>query len=571
MKKTALALSAALTLSAALAAFAGCSGQTFNVRDYARPAGSAEISELNEYAAYTTAQTIEGATDLSSLAGALFSVSTADGYRLYSAAAGSYVNSVHYTNISLIGPSVIALTSNMTSGVTYSYCAPTGSMLVENLTAPATFTTVSGYLRSGSPKTTFYKMTYRVDETAINETVRYFTYAAETVGGDRVWHEYSADDLRISGEPTSGDTLNMLESEASSLTSALRPATLNGYALAAVEAGSSTVCYVFRNGDQTGSFAINNGALLGYIGEYIYYYEMTEVDPGATGGYNVVYSMGIAELKYNVEYYRYNVLKDNVSRIESDYYILPDGSGLQPLYNYAEQDYDAAYTQAYLFRNGVATVTLDVASTGSTGSVLYSVVLNKDLKLEYDATQQPIDITTISQLADNRYGAHGVNGGYYLIDADMNVLAYADATDIAVYPSLGLITGSVNGNYLAIDFDGKVALGARYSSLTFYGGYAATSIDGGDTVIVSKAVPDGQSLTYLTDASETDTVTAQYGLIVRQTNATTAGAVYTYGGTRLIGFRTGESYRSVRYSNGYGYVTTNQNVYLFSADNQPIL
>ena len=571
MKKTAIALSAALAVSAALVAFTGCSNKKFDVEDYAVPMTNLEAT-VSDRAAYTKAEKVTDATGApQSLVGTLFTVNTADGYRLYDAATGAYANSSSYSSINFSAP-LIRLTSYDSADYStkYSYCKPNGTMLVENLPQAAEFTQVAGYLRSGSVRKTFYKMTYRMDTTSPTETVHYFTYAREEAGGSFVFKEYAESDVRIPGDPAGGDTLNTLGQQATPVTNNLRPASLNGYEYTTRDAGTETyVIDFYLNGEETGSVTIQNGNTLGFIGDSMYYYELTEVDPSATKGYNVVYSMGIGELKFNIEYFRYNLVKDKVSAVKSDYYF---ANGFDAMYNYAEEDYDAALAYGYQFRNGVATVTMDALSQTGVSSAVYTLVLGEGMKVKYDATEQPIDVTSIRQIANERYLADGVSGGAYLIDKDMEVLAYSSSA-MSVYSSLGLITGTLNSKALAIDFDGKVVLGAKYQNLTFYGGYAATTVEGGDggTMIVSKTTPDGIALRTAVSAAEDDTVTATYGIIVRRpADGTSPETIYTYGGTQLLTMATDERYVGMDYTDGYGIISTNHGYYICSNNGQPV-
>lgn len=552
MKKFVCACAAAAIVVGALASFSGCAKAPFNVRDYAVPIGNPEaMVPLADKEAYASAKFFENASSVTALGDGLFSITMTGGSRLYNSQTNAYVDDTLYASVDNDSPIIeLSYMAKDGSGVTnYDYRSPTGELLIGGLASGATRGTKSGFLPNELTRTTLLTLSYNNG----TDATRYFTYRAETYGGNAVLKEVDADDIRDERFPThqAGSSLNTLVTDSMPVIDSLerRPYSLSGYTYAAVEnlSGSYTY-YSYRNGVRTGTFTVSaNGALLTdvFMERYIYYYESTEVHPLAEDGYNVMSASG----KYNITYYRYDMERGKTDRIGCDYY-LPNADFI-PLYNYTKGDFDAVYVKdAVPFVDGVAHIGNNAAA---------AVVLDAGLGTAYNVSDVGIDITRVVKIGENAYLAEEANPPdtsgiyYYLMNDRMETLAYFAAdtlssssanSTVRVYPSLELIVGSIDNHYFGIGFDGKVIFENKFESLTFYGGAALDNPQNTGNAIFTKDHPEGTSVGEWIGAADDDTLAFYSGLIVR-TPATGKISVYTYEGNKLADLGEGETVSSV--------------------------
>ena len=125
----------------------------------------------------------------------------------------------------------------------------------------------------------------------------------------------------------------------------------------------------------------------------------------------------------------------------------------------------------------------------------------------------------------------------FLIDDELNIIASVATDYYSVYKNSQLIVCRVSDNYMAIDFDGKIVLEPKYSSLTLYGGYALTDITEFDGTVktnylVSKDNIAGTALENMIAENESLLLNSN-GIIVKRDQNNKA-TVYNYAGTEIM-------------------------------------
>lgn len=198
------------------------------------------------------------------------------------------------------------------------------------------------------------------------------------------------------------------------------------------------------------------------VGTSLIYSVTTDVDPYATKGYNVITDNGFSATKSFVEYFRYNVKNGKTSKLSTDFYINALGA---PLYNYKDEEADVVPAQVVSFEKGVAHV-------GGSNEVTRTVLLNESGKVVCDLSDLPSfdgDIANITKLTDKRFLADGSDVSY-LIDNKLNVIAalpQIEPEQIS-FSAERIMAGSV-----LVDFDGKVVSDNLYEEFVgFVGGKA---------------------------------------------------------------------------------------------------
>ena len=286
----------------------------------------------------------------------------------------------------------------------------------------------------------------------------------------------------------------------------------------------------FYDGDaQKGTVNIKNGFIIGFIEKYLYYAEVETLPYDAESGYNVYQQTGdsfTSVSKMNFTYYRYDVIKNKLKKINPGYIILPED--LDNLYNYSDKKFDAATVQAINLVDGVATL--------NDSADYKTYVVNSDLKVIADLSEKPFRLSSIVKLNDNRFmiSDDGVN---YIVDKKLNEIAsFSSSSAYRIYKSSQLIAYSDNGRYMAVDFNGSVVFEPKYSSLEFYGGVALTDIMGvssdNEDYFVSRDNLAGSAASALIGDNET-MIFSDYGIIVKK-NAENKITVYNYKGVELL-------------------------------------
>lgn len=300
--------------------------------------------------------------------------------------------------------------------------------------------------------------------------------------------------------------------------------------LATNEDYSNRVLTFYKGNEKTGEVIINNGFTVGFVKNYLYFAEVQKLPYDAKSGYNVYEQRGsvttVSKMKYT--YYRYDILKDKVSKYDPGYCILPDT--MTAVFNYKDKAADAAIIiNAVNYVDGVAVI--------SSQTVYRTYVVDANLKVGADLSNKPFNLTGgLIKLSENRFLAPTVNE-IFIIDDDLNIIASVATIDYSIYKNSQLIVCRVSDKYMAIDFDGKIVLEPKYSSLTLYGGYALTDITEFDGTVktnylVSKDNIAGTALENMIAENESLLLNS-YGIIVKLDQSNKA-KIYSYAGTEIM-------------------------------------
>lgn len=202
-----------------------------------------------------------------------------------------------------------------------------------------------------------------------------------------------------------------------------------------------------------------------------------------------------------------------------------------------------------------------------------------------DLSNKPFDLSGgLIKLSKNRF-LTSTSDEMFLIDDELNIIASVATPHYSIYKNSQLIVCRVSDKYMAIDFDGKIVLEPKYSSLTLYGGYALTDITEFDGTVktnylVSKDNIAGTALENMIAENESLLLNS-YGIIVKldQNNKAT---VYNYAGTEIMSIDDGfccerpsrqkrqiVSYRNRRQANTLLQLTYCRNLTYFNSFRAP--
>lgn len=293
---------------------------------------------------------------------------------------------------------------------------------------------------------------------------------------------------------------------------------------------SNRVLTFYKGNEKTGEVIINNGFTVGFVKNYLYFAEVQKLPYDAKSGYNVYEQSGsvatVSKMKYT--YYRYDILKDKVSKYDPGYCILPNT--MTAVFNYKDKAADAAIIEnAVNYVDGVAVI--------SSQTVYRTYVVDANLKVGADLSNKPFDLSGgLIKLSKNRF-LTSTSDEMFLIDDELNIIASVATPHYSIYKNSQLIVCRVSDNYMAIDFDGKIVLEPKYSSLTLYGGYALTDITEFDGTVktnylVSKDNIAGTALENMIAENESLLLNSN-GIIVKRDQNNKA-TVYNYAGTEIM-------------------------------------
>ncbi|MGN0822627.1 MAG: hypothetical protein ACI4NG_02540, partial [Candidatus Gallimonas sp.] len=512
------------------------------LENYALPLDATELDGLFNGEAITTATKIDGVVSV--LDENYAKVSVTGGYKLYDLVGKKFVNDTVYTAIGKTNPLIVMSKTNGADTV-YDYYAPDGTKIAENLPAQAAIAPQSAYVNG--KRTNVYTVSYQAANAS--ETERYFTYQAEFSDQKKVWKELQKTDFRLTPyDTTVGATMDMAVSYTAPLLDDYENP-LSNYCASMQSYGHnigiSGQIVFYENGAKKSELTLSDAETLGFVGEYLYYYEILPVASSAEKGYNVLEetttSSGTVVTKYNYTLHRYDVPAGKDKVVKADY-LFTDGLGA-PLYNRTDKVYDKIYAEeAVPFVDGVAYLSDTVRAS--------RLILNDDLSVFKDLTNTPYNIEAgVIRLKEDRYlvSGYGINNSLmFIIDGDWNKIATFSG-EPTVCAKAGLLTFTDNRSYMAVDFDGKIVLEPKYGALNFYGDAAYATVDG-DAKIVTVANPDGKEAWEVIGAAETDNVQLTTdGLIFKTVDGSVT--VYNYQGAKLL-----ENVSNINTTESNGYV-----------------
>ena len=293
---------------------------------------------------------------------------------------------------------------------------------------------------------------------------------------------------------------------------------------------SNRVLTFYKGNEKTGEVIINNGFTVGFVKNYLYFAEVQKLPYDAKSGYNVYEQSGsvatVSKMKYT--YYRYDILKDKVSKYDPGYCILPNS--MTAVFNYKDKAADAAIIKdAVNYVDGVAVI--------SSKTVYKTYVVDANLKVGADLSNKPFDFNGgLIKLSENRF-LTSTSDEMFLIDDDLNIIASVVTPHYSIYKNSQLIVCRVSDKYMAIDFDGKVVMEPKYSSLILYGGYALTDITEFDGTVktnylVSKDNIAGTALDSIGNLTDS-LICNSDGIFVKRDEQNKA-KIYNYAGTEIM-------------------------------------
>lgn len=314
---------------------------------------------------------------------------------------------------------------------------------------------------------------------------------------------------------------------------------------------SNRVLTFYKGNEKTGEVIINNGFTVGFVKNYLYFAEVQKLPYDAKSGYNVYEQSGsvttVSKMKYT--YYRYDILKDKVSKYDPGYCILPNS--MTAVFNYKDKAADAAIIKdAVNYVDGVAVI--------SSQTVYRTYVVDANLKVGADLSNKPFDFSgEVIQLNKNRF-LTSTSDEMFLIDDDLNIIASVATPHYSIYKNSQLIVCRVSDKYMAIDFDGKVVMEPKYSSLILYGGYALTDITEFDGTVktnylVSKDNIAGTALDSIGNLTDS-LICNSDGIFVKRDEQNKA-KIYNYAGTEIMSIDDVSAVRVTHSSNDKLYLT----------------
>ncbi len=297
----------------------------------------------------------------------------------------------------------------------------------------------------------------------------------------------------VKSVPTAGQTLDTVAATRSPFddTDTMPNKKLTDYEYASYKnAVGGTTFVFFKDGKQQKNELVlpSNAKLIsGYettlmpIGTSVIYSVTTDVDPYATKGYNVITDIGYSATKSFVEYFRYNIKNGKTSKINADFYL--KASTLSPLFNYKDECVDVASVQVVPFEKGVAHV-------GGSNEVTRSVFLNESGKVVCEVSGLPslnLSLGSFTKLTDKRFLVKDNAGkNTYIVDNKVNVVASLPGTveeKQISYSAQRIMAGE--DVYRMVDFDGKVISDNLYGFVGFFNGNALV-----DDIEVSARKPE---------------------------------------------------------------------------------
>lgn len=281
--------------------------------------------------------------------------------------------------------------------------------------------------------------------------------------------------------------------------------------------------------------------ILGYVDGKIIYSTYERLDAAAKNGYNLVYQYEgeSSTVKYNVEYFSYDLLTGETDDIKDPgYLVIPADEDLSAVQNSKTDKYDAFAVCGVKLSDGVALI--------NDSTVYYSLLVNEEFDVIHDFTGKPFSANSrIYTINDNRFFTVAENITY-ILNEKYEVLASFNDGVRSIDRENSLIA-AVNGNYY--DFDGKLVYnGAMYTGKTeiYNGAFRATVNNLLNGEITANAIVDRNNLNGrtahdilgLSDESTAIVTVSADGLIFKAELVEGSASLYTltvydYNGNRL--------------------------------------
>lgn len=546
MKKVRVAAAMVLAVAVGAATLTACSdgnldASKFKISNYAHSLDSV-YSKVNrtDYAdnavnkEVRTFTKLTGFDTISESYGKYIKVRVDDNYSLYDAEANRIIYN-NYNYISRIYPADFNIYFNIyvlqkTSGGKYQFAGPDGALLT-NKSFDSNYISVSSMGLAQSVTGTeesisYYKITLGNE----GQTALYFSMTSYYDKEDKWESVTEAQAKEAIGEKYTVGTQLGLDTEKIDVNNELYP--VNNYqGIEYSKEGSEikTTYTYYKNGEKLSSVTVNMGEIVGYVGDYVYYYEMELAKSDATKGYNFEMT-AVATVKANISLYRYNFIKGG-GKMAVDmggYVISPDVSAMS-LYNYSTDKIDAIVVPAIRKVGGVAVASGTFSSSGNFTIVNSSlIVLNSSGKAIADLSGTNLSSLNVYKLEEGKYLA-----GNYILDEKLNTVAKLPGTS-SVWAEKQLISTYVYGyGNMLVNYNGKVVMEPK-TSLTFYGDTAL----GSDGKVYSITDTEAKEIEKIVSCSDGEILTVNSGFLVKSAYDSSSSSytltMYTLKGNRIV-------------------------------------
>ncbi len=299
---------------------------------------------------------------------------------------------------------------------------------------------------------------------------------------------------------------------------------------------SETLTY-YKNGQVANTITLNGAERLGYVGDYLFYTQLTYVSSDATSGYN--YEVGVSGIpmtrKAYSELYRYNVVEGgDPEKLDVDYVVVSDAIS-RAYYNYSTNKFDSLLVEVGQKTNGVY--------VQDNPTMYYIIDENGEVQSQVKGNANVFDIY---KLSDSTFLA-----GRSIVDKNLATLATIPYNNVDLWEEQSLLVAQDGNNTIAIDFDGKIAM--NLPNLYSPSGYKVNVYDtaivmtissgysGNTDVIYSKKNPNGKLVTEIVkEANENEHVQYLDGFIVKMEQPDMETQIATVTAYTLDGVKIGD-------------------------------
>lgn len=222
--------------------------------------------------------------------------------------------------------------------------------------------------------------------------------------------------------------------------------------------GEASMTYTFYKNDAVISSVVTyNPKLVGYVGNYMYYYEIETVSFDAKEGYNYEYTYSGTTYKSNYTLYRFDFVKGGEpEEVETDYIVIDTEA---TLFNTLRDSFDKIAVHVVKKENGVA--------VDNPESKAYLLVLDDEFKVSVDLSAKSITDTEIIKLMSGRYLV-----GDKIVNDELETVAKIPNgynSRVSVWEEKNMLVCKGYRGTMLVDFFGRVKIEPSYGDLTFYG------------------------------------------------------------------------------------------------------
>ena len=542
MKKVKVAAAMILATAVGVATLTACSegsldASKFKIANYAHSLDSTfakvkrvDYSETNNVNnAVKTFTKLNSFDSISDYYGKHLIVKTGEKYALYDAEENRIIHNEYYSISGTRASYVNIFIMRKTSGGKYQFAGPDGALLTSK-SFDSNYVDVSlmgqAQAVTGTEKRiNYYKITLGNE----GQTVLYFSMTSYYDREDKWESVTEAQAKEAIGNKYAVGTQLGLVTEKIDVNNNLYPVNnYEGIEYSTEGSELKTTYTYYRNGEKLSSVTVTMGEIVGYVGDYVYYYEMEPVKADATKGYNFEMT-AVATVKANISLYRYNIIKGG-GKMAVDmggYVISPDVFSMS-LYNYSTDKVDALVVPAIKKVGGVAVASGAISSSDLTILNSSMIVLNSSGKAIADLSGTNLTSLNVYTLEEGKYLA-----GNYIIDEKLNTVAELPGNP-CIWAEKQLIATNVSGyGDMLVNYGGKVVLEPK-TSLTFYGDTAL----GYDGKVYSLAGTEAKEIEDIVTCADGETLTANSdGFLVKSSynssNSSYTLTLYTLTGSRI--------------------------------------